>query len=244
MLAAVALLPWAPAVVAAPLAWAQRNSPPLRVLFVGNSLTFTNDLPAIVAALADSAGRAVTVRSVTASGINLDAHWRGGTARRLLASEPWDVVVLQQGPSAMPASRAQLAAYARRFAAEIRRAGARPALYMVWPSRRRLAQLDEVRESYRLAARDVDGIFLPAGEAWRAAWRRDPSLPLYGPDGRHPSATGSYLAALVIAGRLLDRAPDEFPPAVRLADGRVVGVTASQAAVLEAAAAEALGRWR
>jgi hypothetical protein len=36
------------------------------------------------------------------------------------------------------------------------------------------------------------------GDAWRAAWKRDPSLALYGPDNFHPGPMGSYLAALVI----------------------------------------------
>jgi hypothetical protein len=39
---------------------------------------------------------------------------------------------------------------------------------------------------------------LPAGAAWREAWRLDPSLALYSDDGFHPSPLGSYLAALAI----------------------------------------------
>jgi hypothetical protein len=222
---------------------AARAPAPLRVLFVGNSLTFTNDLPLIVAALADSVGKPMQVRAVTASGINLDVHWRGGRARRLLARSHWDVVVLQQGPSALRGSRALLLDYTRRFAPEIQKAGARPALYMVWPSKRRLRELAQVRESYRLAAQAVDGIFLPAGEAWRAAWGRDPSLPLYSPDERHPSAVGSYLAGLVIAARLTGVEPARFPAKVRLTNGTMVGAGTARAELLQAAAADALERW-
>jgi hypothetical protein len=89
----------------------------------------------------------------------------------------------------------------------------------------------------------VDGIFLPAGEAWRAALRRDPALPLYSPDERHPSAVGSYLAALVIAARLTGVEPSRFPARVRLANGTVVGAGAARAELLQAAAADALERW-
>jgi hypothetical protein len=52
--------------------------------------------------------------------------------------------------------------------------------------------------SCREAAQAVGGLCLPAGEAWRAAWAVDPTLALYGPDGFHPSAMGTYLAALVV----------------------------------------------
>ncbi|MDH3224200.1 MAG: hypothetical protein OEO23_10835, partial [Gemmatimonadota bacterium] len=52
------------------------------------------------------------------------------------------------------------------------------------------------------AAANVDGTLFPAGEAWRAAWRVDESLGLYGGDGFHPSVLGSYLAALTIYQRI------------------------------------------
>ena len=56
--------------------------------------------------------------------------------------------------------------------------------------------------SYPSAAEAAGAELYPAGEAWHAAWGRTPSLPLYGPDGFHPSALGTYPAALVVYGRL------------------------------------------
>src|SRR5581483_2484722 len=98
-----------------------------------------------------------------------------------------------------------------RFAAEARRAGARPALYMVWPSASMAEDFDGVSASYREAAEKVDGLLFPVGEAWRAAWRRDPKLALYGPDGFHPTVAGSYLAALVMYEQLYHRSPVGLP---------------------------------
>jgi hypothetical protein len=93
----------------------------------------------------------------------------------------------------------------------IRRSSARPALYMVWPSSSRRGDFDRVRDSYSLSASDIDGVFIPAGEAWRAAWRRDAAIALYGDDGFHPTPQASYLAALVIAGALTGREPASLP---------------------------------
>ena len=56
--------------------------------------------------------------------------------------------------------------------------------------------------SYRSAAEAAGAQLYPAGEAWHAAWDCNPRLPLYGPDGFHPSALGTYVAALVVYGRL------------------------------------------
>jgi len=102
-----------------------------------------------------------------------------------------------------------------------------------------LADFDAVRESYVLAARSVEGIFFPAGEAWRAAWRRNSKLALYGPDGFHPTIEGSYLAAIVIASMLTDRSAHSLPPTIQTKDS-IVKIDPSDAAVLQDAADEAI----
>ena len=183
---------------------------PTRLLFVGNSLTYTNDLPAMVCALARSAGRQAICESVAKPDYGLEEHWNDQEARQSIA-RGWDVVVLQQGPSALPESRRLLIAYTRRFDAEIKKAGARTALYMVWPSHARRGDFPGVSQSYAAAAKDVKGMLLPAGEAWRAAWATDSGLQLYGPDGFHPSPMGTYLAALVIYEQIFASPPPAAP---------------------------------
>ena len=212
------------------------EQPSLRVLFIGNSLTAANDLPAMVRRLGEADGVRVHTRTVTADNVSLDDHWSDGTAERTIRRERWDFVVLQQGPSSLPASRVVLRDAVRRFDRVIREAGARPAVYMVWPPRQRLDDLDRVIESHRLAAADVDAVLLPAGDAWRAALHADPAIALYGPDGFHPSRAGSWLAALTIYCGLTGRAPDGL--------GRFPDGFPEATAPLVAAASAALARPR
>jgi len=175
----------------------------MRVLFIGNSLTFVNDLPAIVEAIAESAGKQkFAYRMIAYPDFSLEDHWNHGEARKAIAQSKWDVVVLQQGPSALPESRKFLIDYTRRFDDEIRRAGAKTALYMVWPARARFGDFDRVVESYAEAARSVGAILFPAGRAWQMAWRQKGDLTLYSSDNFHPSPVGSYLAAEVIYQQL------------------------------------------
>ena len=181
-----------------------------RVLFIGNSLTSANDLPAMVCALARSAGRQATCESVARPDYGLEEHWNDRGARAAIR-RGWDVVVLQQGPSALPESRRLLVSYAKRFDAEIRNAGARPALYMVWPSRARRGDFPGVRQSYEAAAKEIGALLIPAGDAWRAAWTADATVPLYGVDGFHPSPAGTYLAALVAYEQIFGAAPPATP---------------------------------
>jgi hypothetical protein len=183
------------AAVSAPVA----QNKTLRVLFIGNSLTYANELPAMVREIARAAGGVrIDVFDVAKPDFGLVEHWQDGAASKAIARGRWDLVVLQQGPSSQPDSRVILRDYVKRFDEQIRKVGARTALYSVWPSRVRSRDFDGVSESYALAAKDVGALLMPAGEAWRAAWRRDPALPLYDRDGFHPSQLGSCLAALVV----------------------------------------------
>ena len=143
--------------------------------------------------------------------------------------------MLQQGPSALPESRVLLVDYTQRFADRIRAVGARPALYMVWPPLDRAGDWDAVTESYAAAARAVDGLLLPAGEALRDALRRKPTLDLLQTDRFHPTNTGTYLAALVIYARLTAR-----PVSGLVQRTAPAGLPLSDAAVLEAAAEQAI----
>ena len=212
-----------------------------RVLFIGNSLTYWNDLPLLVQSLADSAGGgSLAVMMVAYPDYNLDDHRAQGSARRAIALGGWEVVVLQQGPSSLPENRAQLRASVSVLNSEIRAVSATPALYSVWPQSSRRADFDAAIESYELAAQDVNGLLFPVAAAWLAAWRRDPTLALYSADGLHPSIAGSYLAALVMYGVLYDRSPVGLPARMRLASGAEVCVSSTVATVLQEAAAEIL----
>ncbi len=216
-----------------------------RVLMVGNSLTAGNGLAEMVEALADSAGLSWEVEEVTLGGASLEDHWLQGAAAERIRRGGWHAVVLQQGPSAQPESRTHLRHWAAEFDGLIRAAGGRTALYMVWPFSSRPEDFDRVRDTYALAAADVGGRFLPAGETWRAAWRRDREAPLYGPDGFHPTATGSYAAALAIYAALSDRSPLGLPATLTRANGdTLVRVPPSLGQLLRSAAAEAAAAYR
>jgi hypothetical protein len=205
------------------------------VLFIGNSLTEGNDLAGMVRTLASAAGLDWDVQAQLLSGAALQDHWERGFAQQRIQGERWDAVVLQQGPSSLADSRANLRQWAGEFDALVKAEGGRSALYMVWPMLDRFDWFDRVRDSYALAARDVSGYFLPAGEAWRAAWRHSPSLALYGGDGFHPTVAGSYAAALTIFTGLSGRSPLGLP-----APATVDAVTAER---LQQAALEALDEY-
>ena len=166
------------------------------VLFIGNSLTSQNNLPRRCAIVAAESGMSIDAQSVALSGASLLDHWNDGRARRAVASRRWTAVVLQQGPSTLPESREELTRLSGMFGEEIRRAGGRPALLMVWPLPGQ--QASAVSASYRAAAEATDSVLIPAGDAWVRAAAADPGLVLTEADGFHPSPLGTELAALSV----------------------------------------------
>ena len=146
---------------------------------------------------------------------------------------------MQQGPSALPESQANLREWARRLADLAREHGARPALLTVWPERYRTAALVDVIASYANAAAAADAELYPAGVGWQAAWKANPALPLYGPDGFHPSPLGTYLAALVVYAGLTGHEPPATAFAIRR-PGFELTVSPARARLLRAAAVAAL----
>ena len=93
-------------------------------------------------------------------------------------------------------------------------------------------------ESYLAAAREVNGVVVPVGEAFRAALRRDPALVLFAGDGFHPSSTGSYLAALVIYAQAAQRLPLGISNIARISD-----LPPGEIEALEGGASEAIDRF-
>jgi len=210
------------------------------ILFIGNSLTYSNDLPGMVQGLAASAGISLPAAQVAYGGYSLADHLARGDAPRAVASGGWRVVILQQGPSGQPDSRVELRRETAAFDRLIRAAGARTALFSVWADSNGPSTFDEIEESYALAAADVNALYFPVNEAWSLAFQRNRALPLYSVDGFHPSQEGSYLAALVIASAITGVAPARMPAAFARADGSEVVVPAADADVLRDAAATAL----
>ncbi len=171
----------------------------LTVLFIGNSLTYVNDLPATLAGIAAGNGDRIRTEMVAGPRATLTGHLGAGSAAEAAIQRGgWDYVVLQSDASSDSASRAVLVDAVRQFDVLVRAAGARTALYMTWPSADRRGDFCATDSASAAAAAAVNAVLLPAGVAWERTLRQHPELLLYAPDGEHPTPTGTYLAAITI----------------------------------------------
>ena len=202
------------------VALARSPSPGLRVLFVGNSLTFHNSLPKLVHRLAEADAGVTPLFAVQYAAPN----WRLKRAAeddglaRLLREIRWDVVVLQEHSLSLSFSadyrREQTDPYARLISA---RGRARTLLFMTWgyrdgdrrnvPGDTYEAMQRRIAYNYRDLAEELSARVAPVGLAWAEALERRPGIDLWWRDGRHPAKRGSYLAACVFYAVLTGRDP-------------------------------------
>lgn len=176
------------------------------VLFVGNSLTYVNNLPALLRALGDAQGAAISTETWAAPGGTLAERWREGHVAEALRERRFDVVVLQeQGghlsacmASAQEQRKAPCAASLRAYrdiARLAREHGARTLLFQTWgPDEKWQARLDS---SLRLVADQASASIFDAAGALEALHKAQPKGVLY-PDGTHPSTQASLMLALAL----------------------------------------------
>lgn len=183
--------------------------PATRVLFVGNSFTFGNDLPQLVAEMGHSHDPPLRleVAMVARDGMTLERHWEEGEVARRLKAEHWDVVVLQEQGSRPLRQPELMEAYVRRFASLARQAGARVLLFETW-ARLNEPQTTEPRAAaYQRIATAVGATVAPVGTAWSRALSARPDLRLHAEDGIHAGLEGSRLAGTVILDAILRLTP-------------------------------------
>jgi len=229
---------------------APRGAQPVRVLFVGNSYTYFHNLPEMFAALASAGGRPVETRMVAPGGYRLKDHWEKGEARKALAERTWDFVVLQDqstlGVTLFVDGKARVSSdrvfrpSADEWAAEIRKAGARPAFYLTWARKASPEDQDTLTHAYMSAARASRALVSPVGIAWRRVQEERPAIELFEPDGSHPSPSGTYLAACTFYAALFDEDPRGLPETVtgQPVDLETEQVQAGKRAVLAKLSAE------
>jgi len=215
----------------------------MKVLFLGNSYTYFNDLPAMTAGLAEKAGIDLHTDSVTRGGAYLHqfadpADELYGKWQTLYQGDTWDYVVFQDQsfhPVKDPAAFRQTALDMQKLL----RPGQKILFYQTWAYRygsEKLAgtglaydeMLNRMTASYRAAAEAVGGEAVPVGQAFAEIRALHPEIGMYNPDGSHPSPAGTYLAACLFLAKVSGHSPLYFaiPEGVSVEEGGILRAAA------------------
>jgi hypothetical protein len=194
---------------------------PLRILCIGNSYTFYNDLPATLARLMRTDECEPVVEMVAHPGWTLADHAQSEETMDTITEGSWDYVLLQE-QSVLPAlaQRRENEMYpaVRALNDTIRQVGAQTVLIMTWGRRDGLpsegfpdyASMQSALSSAGATeiAEELDALVAPVGIGWQRALAQEPEIGLWDADGSHPSESGSYLAAAVLYATILGSSPE------------------------------------
>jgi len=206
-----------------------RKSLSLNVLFIGNSFTARNDLPGLIARLAEASGHHFQHQLISAGGASLRTHWNKGHAQNRIKDGDFDYVVLQE-QSTLPVKNAtRMHENVRLFDQVIRAAGAKTALYMTWARQHAPQTQRAITEAYETIGREIGATVIPVGLAWQKFIAGCKPPVLHDKDKSHPTLAGSYLAACVFYAVMFTGSPIDL-------DAGVDGLSDEDAPLLRQAA--------
>ena len=169
----------------------------MRTLFIGNSHTYYNDMPAIFKEICSENGVDMQVTMLTKGGMGFDYHAENEQTRFNILFGDYDFVILQHVAHPMGEFEVMQEA-ADKIMSWIRQTSAIPCYFMTWAEEYNEQFQKEMSSRYRKLAERHNCLVAPIGEKWWERIHEDPSVDLYFKDRRHASPAGSKLAAQVI----------------------------------------------
>lgn len=168
------------------------------ILFIGNSLTYTNNLPLLVKKQAKKHGITVNTKMVAKPNYAISDHWYEGDVQKLITSKAYHFVIIQQGPSSQQEGKQLLEDYGKKYSVLCKNSNAKLVYFMVWPPINHPERFEGVINNHKHAATINNALLCPVGEIWKTHFSTTNNYDYYGVDGFHPSKKGSKAAAKVI----------------------------------------------
>ncbi len=173
----------------------------MRVLFVGNSHTYFNDMPALFARMCrEMSGEEPELQMLAYSGRSLRWHREEYFSLRFaLLRGGFDYCVLQQQAHPFPGEEETELALGE-ILPLCEKAGAKPVLFMTWAEKAKPENANVMSRCYRHLAEKYGALLAPIGQLFERF--RGTEIELYWKDGEHASPYGSYLTAATLAALL------------------------------------------
>ncbi len=190
-----------------------------KILFIGNSLTYFNNMPALFQSIAADKGRMVEIAQHTPGGTGFIHHVDNNEVYNLFSSEQWDAVVLQPGSSesAGVSSNTQETIMRGQRLIDSIRAYSPCAKIILYEISNGIAPNQSgggdyahyfetqsmIKDTIKAIANGLQIPFAPAGECFRMYYEAHQDLALHNSyNDIHPNLNGSYLVACSIFNTL------------------------------------------
>lgn len=198
-----------------------------KILFIGNSYTYVNDLPLLFKQLSASGGKNVYTDVSAPGGYTLEGHYSLPETIDKINSGGWKYVVLQeqsQYPVIEYYRTGSMYPFAAKLDSIIRANGSETMFYMTWGRKFGGQQCigsycspvfadyfhmqDSLQTAYGNLSALLSAELVPVGLAWKRALLQQPGIELWDTDGSHPSLKGSYLAACMFYTAVFGESPE------------------------------------
>lgn len=196
-----------------------------KVLFIGNSFTFMNDMPETFKKIAKSNGKEVYVDKSTKGGADWKYHASNPQTYKKIKSKDWDYIVVQAKSWEPTESKEYIELntipYGQKLMDSIREysPNSRIILYMTWGyknGRENTVGCEDFYGMYStlyksyLSFADLYSVAVsPVGQVWKNARMEIADTNLYVADNFHPNHNGSYISACTFYSALFRERMDE-----------------------------------
>ncbi len=192
--------------------WNEPVEIPQRILFLGNSYTYTNGginthVLSMIQELYPT--EEVVVDAITGGGMTLQGHFNTQSTINSITSGNYDCVILQEQSQRPVLETDMFYEYATRLDSVIAESGAETAFFMTWAREYDPPMINGLDNAYSHIADSLDAILIPVGRAFSYTVENHPEYDLYIADGSHPSQQGTYLASCMFLGKLCSVNPME-----------------------------------
>jgi hypothetical protein len=182
----------------------------VRLLFVGNSLTYVGNLPAVLEALAASNRKPLESDMIVKGGATLTERVADGSVERALSARHYDYVVLQErggdticafGPTSCKDAEASLGVLARVAVAH----GAKPILLGTYQAMPQVSR--ELVGAESAAASRLSIAYVPVSDRFQTAIGSAPAAEWLFEDGAHPGHDLVLLEAALLYRQVFGALP-------------------------------------
>jgi hypothetical protein len=193
--------------------FAQEKKDTVRVLLVGNSYIYYNNLAQMIGLITDSLNTKIICKKSTIGAATLGQHWnseRGLKTKKIIASNKFDIVVIQDNSMWPLEHKDSLLIYGQLFCNYIRANGAKPYVYNTWAREKTPQTQSSINAVYNELAALENAVNVPVGSSFDLARKTIPTMNLFHPDGSHPSAVGTFLIALSFIKKITGTLPKKY----------------------------------
>lgn len=189
----------------------QQAQSPVRLLFVGNSLTYVGNLPAVLDALAASNKKPLQSDMIVKGGATLTERVADGSVERALAAKHYDYVLLQErggdmicafGPTSCKDADASLGVLARIAVTH----GAEPILLGTYQAMPQVSR--ELVGAESAAAARLSMAYVPVSDRFQAAIDSAPAAEWLFADHAHPGHDLVLLEAALLYRQVFGALPN------------------------------------